>query len=146
MDVEMIDVAVLRPMLEELCGMEGSAHIKWALLNERMPEPIKEVFKLVLHLTAGDTQLANEYGIFVCKMLGGADMGYRYANSVGSSITARSKFISHLPDGGVVDPSIAAGYLLVCSPINASATIQRLAVQKYDLGPYTPVANSTPQG
>jgi hypothetical protein len=146
MDVEMIDVAVLRPMLEELSGMEGSAHIKWAMLNERTPEPIKDAFKLVLHLTAGNTLLTNEYGVLVCKMLGGDEMGRKYANSVGSSATARSRYVSHLPDVGFVDPSIAAAYLLVCSPVNASATIQRLVVQKYDLGPYTPVAISTPKG
>lgn len=140
----MIDPDYLARLLTDLIDIDSTQHAKWAALNTRIPEEVKAA--LILYGEIGRS--TNDQGASMTALLGGLDMGGKYLLSVGMQQRDRMRFVRELPAlGEGIEPAVAAAYLLVCSPTNASATIRRLGEDKYELpfGPCGPVAEDNTQ-
>lgn len=144
----MIATNYITDLLSGLIGLDSSVHIDWAALNARVPDEVKTALQMSLHMTAGVEDLnANAAGALLAGALGGARMAEMYLESVGMQWSSRPVFLARLPKTETIEPALAAAFLLVCSPINAYATIARLGVGKYELpiGPCSPVAQEAPE-
>lgn len=146
----MIDAHEFTKLLLDLIDVDSAAHSKWAALNERVPIQVKEALRLCPHMVVLPERMsANDQGGMLAAALGGSRMRDMYHKSVGMRCEQREVFAFGLSNAEGIEPALAAAYLLVCSPINAHATMRRLAPEKYDphsLGPRGPVASSTPEG
>lgn len=127
----MIDVNQFALLLSDLLGTDTTQDVRLDQIADRVPAEVKGALAMCEHVCGPiGHDSANGRGAVLTAILGGEDMGFKYMKSVTMDAAKRRMFLQDLPKQGGIDPALAGAYLLVCSPMNARATIELVTREK----------------